>query len=495
MVWLNSNVCYLYPAYRGGTKLVRMCIWKFLRTWAVKKQVLFKVIVLLFVILVSDCFFCPVCRAALKGGCAKVDITPPIGIWLSGYGGRNKPSDDVNDELYARALVLDNGDNSIAIISIDLLWIPLEMTNQVRQILNDKIGMPEQNIMICASHTHFGPKIYTETKLGPDVSDNTVDTSYVQTLVKKIADSAFLAHKRMEDVKIGAVKGDIPEIVYNRRPTRADGSVQTTFTLPYEVTTTRKVQRNPDGSVNVTFTLPSNEPALTFGPVDPEAWVLRVENTEGQIIGSVVNYACHAVSGSTFADWFYSISAEYPGETMRVVEQVEGGVCLFTSGTAGDIVPLRRGKKPRYEIGRALAGEIIRRLQFVQTTDDIDMTAMTQEIKLPIRQDLSPDSIIAADKGKTHLTTEIQVLKLGDVYILGLPGEILVEIGLEIKRKAGPENLIIASLSNDTIGYVCHSQAYEQGGYEAESGTNLAKGGGEMLINHALDLLAKVKAQ
>jgi hypothetical protein len=247
--------------------------------------------------------------------------------------------------------------------------------------------------------------------------------------------------------------------------------------------------------VNVTFTFPQEEPALTFGPVDPEAWVLRVENTDGQIVGSVVNYACHAVSGSTFDDWFYSISAEYPGETMRVVEQVEGGVCLFTSGTAGDIVPLRRGKKPRYEIGRALAGEIIRRLQFVQTADDIDITAVTQEIKLPIRQDLSPDSIIAADKGKTHLTTEIQVLRLGDVYILGLPGEILVEIGLEIKKKAGLENLIIASLSNDTIGYVCHSQAYEQGGYEAESGTNLAKGGGEILIKYALDLLARVKAQ
>lgn len=460
-----------------------------------RKQFLLKAILLLSVILVCQGIFSPVSRATLKGGCAKVNITPPVGAWLSGYGGRDKPSDGIVDELYARALVLDNGSNSIAIISVDLLWVPLQMTNRVRGILKDKIGIPEQNILICATHTHFGPKIYTETKIGPEVSDNTVDSSYVQILVKKITDSAFLAHKRMENVKIGAVKGDIPEIVYNRRPTRADGSVQTTFSLPLEVTATRKIQRSPDGSVSVTFTFPTEGPALTFGPVDPEAWVLRVENAEGQIIGSVVNFACHAVSGSAFADWFYSISADYPGETMRVVEQLEGGVCLFTSGTAGDIIPLRRGRKPRYEIGRALAGEAIRRLQFVQTSGDIDMTAMTREVTLPIRQDLSPNRIIAADKGKTHLTTEIQVIRLGDIYILGLPGEVLVEVGLDIKKKAGFRNLIIAAVSNDTIGYVCHSQAYEQGGYEADSGTNLAKGAGEIIVTHALDLLSQVKVQ
>jgi neutral ceramidase len=461
----------------------------------VKRQFLLKAIVLLAVNLICISVFCPVSRAALKGGCDKVDITPPVGVWLSGYGGRDKQSDDVNDELNARALVLDNGSDSVAIISVDLLWVPLEITNQIRQILKDKIGIPEQNVMICATHTHFGPKIYSESKMGPEDSDNTVDTSYVQTLVKKIADSAFLAQKRMEDVKIGAVKGYIPEIVFNRRPTRADGSVQTTFTLPLEMTATRKIQRSSDGSVRVTFTFPPEEPALTFGPVDPAAWVLKVENAEGQIIGSMVNYACHAVSGSSFADWFYSISADYPGETMRVVELLEGGVCLFTSGTAGDIVPLRRGKKPRYEIGRALAGEAIRRLQFIQTSGVIDIAAMTQEITLPIRQNLLPDRIIDANKNKTHITTEIQVIRLGDIYILGLPGEILVEIGLEIKKKAGLEKLIISELSNDTIGYVCHSQAYEQGGYEVESGTNLAKGAGEIIISHALGLLNKIKVR
>ena len=88
---------------------------------------------------------------------------------------------------------------------------------------------------------------------------------------------------------------------------------------------------------------------------------------------------------------------------------------------------------------------------------------------------------------------EIQVLKIGDIYILGLPGEVLVEIGLEIKKRAGLENLFVISLSNDAIGYVCHSEAYDEGGYEPTSGTNLAKGAGEIIIEEALNIINEIR--
>jgi hypothetical protein len=457
-----------------------------------RKQFLLKATLLLCIVLVSNCVFCPASQAELKAGCAKVNITPPVGIWLSGYGSRNKPSDDIVDELYAKALVLDDRSNTIAIISADLLWVPLEITNEVRGILKKKIGIDEQNVLICATHTHFGPKIFARTKIGPDDPNNTVDKSYVKTLVKKMTDSVFLAYKNMQEVKIGAVKGWLPEIVYNRRPRKADGSVQMTFSLPPEVTAARKIQHDPDGSVRVTFN--TGEPELTFGPIDPDVWVLRVENMNGHIVSSIVNFACHAVSGSGFSDWFYSISADFPGVTTNVVEQAEGGICLFTSGTTGNIVPIQRGKKARFQIGKAIAGEALRQLQFVPISGDIKIKAMKKAVKIPIKQSLSPNRIIDADKGKNYLTTEIQVLRLGDIYLLGLPGEVLVEVGLEIKKKAELESLVIISLSNDAVGYVCHSQAYEGGGYEPGSGTNLAKGAGEIIIKQALDLLDRIKA-
>lgn len=426
---------------------------------------------------------------AIRAGCATVNITPPVGVWLSGYGARDKPSDDILDDLYARALAVSDGDNTVALVSVDLLWVPLHMTREVREIVASKTGIPAQNVMICASHTHFGPKIYRQTKLGPDVQDNSVDDAYVQTLTKKIADAVFLAHKDMREAHLGAKRGELTEIVYHRRPKNADGSVTMAFTLPPEVLATRRIVREPDGATKVTFAYPSGQPQRTFGPIDPEVWTLRVEDANAVLIGSMVNFACHAVSGSAYPDWFYSISGDYPGETARVVERIEGGVCLFTSGAAGDIVPLKRGKAPRYQIGRAVAGAAVRGLQFVPMSDDLTIQARTMKIEIPLKKDLEENRIVDADATQGLLKTEIQLLRLGDTYLLGLPGEILVEVGLQIKKQASVERLIVASLSNDVIGYVCHAAAYEEGGYESGAGTNLAKGAGELIITRALTLI------
>ncbi len=437
--------------------------------------------------------FCGTAEAAVRGGSAKVNITPPVGVWLSGYGARDRPSDDIQDDLYARALVLDDGTNAVALVAVDLLWVPLPMTNEIRDLVQTKTGIPAANVMICASHTHFGPKIYRETKLGPDVEDNSVDDAYVQTLTKKIADAVFLAHKDLQDVKVGAKCGDLTDVCFNRRPTSPDGSVTTTFALPSEILATRRLVRDADGSTRVTFTYPPDQPQRTFGPIDPEVWVLRVEDANGVLLASMVNYACHAVSGSQYPDWFYSISGDYPGETARVVERVEGGLCLFTSGTAGDIVPLKRGRAARYQVGRAVAGAAIRNLQFVSTSDELTVAARTMPIEIPLRDDIEEGRIVDADADAGPLRTQLQLLRIGDVYIVGLPGEVVVELGLDLKARAPVEHLIIASLSNDVIGYVCHAAAYDQGGYESTVGTNLAKGAGELIVAKALELIEQMK--
>ncbi len=414
--------------------------------------------------------FCPACQAAIKGGCARVDITPPVGVWLSGYSSRNKPSEGISDKLYAKAIVLDDGQNKIAIVSADLLWFPLEITAEIRGIVKKKTGIPESNILICATHTHFGPKIDKIRKDWPDTPTSKVDKSYVQKLTKRIADSISTAAKNLKPVKLGVVKGDISEIVYNRRTKR------------------------PDGKVAMTFRLPPADPNLVFGPIDPQVAILRVEDTSGALVGAIVNYACHPVCGATDNQEFYSISADYPGYTARVVEQMEGGICLFALGTAGNMNPVRiEGENHRSRIGKALGGEVLRRLQFVSTSDDFTLKALKKSVTLPIKKDLPPERISDEDKAKKALTTEIQVLRIGDIYILGLPGEVLVEVGLEIKKKAGIENLFIISLSNDACGYVCLSQAYEEGGYEPGWGTNLAKGAGEIVIKEALNIIDQMK--
>jgi hypothetical protein len=177
---------------------------------------------------------CPVSQAALKGGCAKVEITPPLGVTLIGSYG--KPSDAVMDDLYAKAMVLATA-ATVAIVAADLLYTPLEeITDPVRTIIHEELGIPKQNIMVCATHTHSGPEVFTRSKLPPKsrvpVSD--LARSYLQVLVRKMADAVLMAHQNLREVRIGTAVGEVPEVLFNRRPVAKDGRVKTTFTLPPE---------------------------------------------------------------------------------------------------------------------------------------------------------------------------------------------------------------------------------------------------------------------
>jgi hypothetical protein len=174
------------------------------------------------------------------------------------------------------------------------------------------------------------------------------------------------------------------------------------------------------------------------------------------------------------------------------VEKAEGGISLFALGLAGNAVPLQRDVGPCAQIGKAVGGEALRRLQFLATTGDVTLAARRREVTLPTRP-ASSDSSEEQGTSPEPITTEIQVLRLGDIYVLGLPGEILVEVGLAIKEKAGLDKLGIISLANDSIGYVCHAAAYDEGGYESTSATHLAPGAAEILITESLTLIGEMK--
>lgn len=421
-----------------------------------------------------------------------MNITPPLGIKLIGSYG--KPSDDVMDELYAKALVLGDGTNTIAIVSADLLYTPLEeITNPVREIIKDKIGIGPQSVLVCGTHTHSGPEVFTRSKLRPDqvVPASELDRSYLDTLVRKMAGAVLIAYRNMQDVRIGFAKGAIPEIVYNRRPKREDGSVEMAFTLPPEVAATRKTEVDPEGHVRVTFTMPPEKAQLEFGPIDPDVCVLRAEDVNGVIVGSLISFGCHPVS--IYPHLSTTISADYPAHVTRVVEQAEGGIALFALGLAGNTVPIQRGPGPCRQIGRALGAEAVRRLQLVATTGDVTLKALRKEVTFPTKE-APPADDTTDEAAPEKIISEIQVLRIGDIYVLGLPGEVLVEVGLEIKKRAGLRNLFIVTVANDAIGYVCHSAAYDEGGYEPGSGAHLAKGAGEIMIEHALDLLNLIRS-
>jgi hypothetical protein len=142
-------------------------------------------------------------------------------------------------------------------------------------------------------------------------------------------------------------------------------------------------------------------------------------------------------------------------------------------------------------MGKTLGAEAVKQLGQITATDDVTLHALRREVTFPLAKKPSTES--GGSNTPESITTELQVLRLGDIYVLGLPGEVLVEVGLAIHNQAGLENLLIVTLANDAIGYVCHRQAYKEGGYEPGSGTDLAPGAGEIMVEHALALLAEAR--
>jgi len=419
-----------------------------------------------------------IARASLRGGCGKVEITPPLGITL--IGSKGQPSDVIRDGLFAKAMVLNDGTVTVAVVSVDLLYTPLEeITNPVRTLVRQRTGIAEKNVMVCATHTHSGPEVFTRSKVPTEgrLDSSQIDQSYCRVLVSKIADSVQIAHRNMQEVRIGSAIGSLPEVLYNRRPRTPDGQVQMAFTIPETVAATRRLETGDDGRLRAVFDPAPGESPLQFGPIDPTVLVFRMEDASGRVVGSIIGFGCHPVCIYPFLST--TISADYPAFATRVVEQTEGGTSLFVLGLAGNTVPLRRDVKPCEQLGKALGGEALKRLQMATASGDVALRAATRELTLPCK----------AGGSSSSFTTEIQLLGLGDTWILGLPGEILVEVGLTIKERVSAKNLFVVSLANDVVGYVNHRQAYKEGGYEPGPATFLAEGAGEILIEQALSLI------
>ena len=389
----------------------------------------------------------------LKVGAAKIDITPPLGCDMAGYAGRDSGSETIADPLYAKALVFDDGDTQAAIITNDLIGVEAVYVDQVRHAIERTTGIPAGNVMVSCSHTHFGPEVRASRATSPENPKNRI---YANMLLQQLATVTQLAQQQCQPARVGAGRGIADQVCYNRHTIRPDGSAQTSYRLP-----------DPNSD-------------LTFGPYDSTARVLRVDNGTGELAASLIHFACHPV---TTTDRMYTISADYPGYAMEVVEQGEGGICLFGLGCAGNIVPIQReGSYPRM-IGKTIGGEAIKILQWIETSADAEVRVAHQKHSLTLKE---------AVDGRTTEAVDIQCIAVGSIYFIGLPGEIFVEIGFDIAERAQQENLFIMSMTNGSIGYVPIEIAYKQGGYESNS-SRFRPGCGEQIADIAVKLLDQMK--
>jgi neutral ceramidase len=384
-----------------------------------------------------------------------VEITPAPGIPLTGFIARPGPSTGVHDPLFARVLALDTNGARAMLITCDLLALEAPFVAAARTAIREATGIPENNILIACTHTHSGPATIFLRDCGE------VDQPYLDRLRLSLVSAAQEAVSNLRQARMGVGRGQVVRGALDRRRQAA--------------------------------------------PLDPALDVISFEDNDGKILAVLINYACHAVCLDAANRL---ISADYPGYLTRALQEQTHAVALFTNGAAGDINPEHMGSFTCAEqLGNALAVEALRVLGSLSYRDVATLRVAGEKLDLPLglppasheleqkitgyRQGLTQakadgDRLKAkidqamlgwaeatlADvlRGNipTHILAELQAICLGEVVLLGIPGELFSALGKAIKSSAPMRSMMVVGYANDDIGYIPTRQAYAQGGYEIE---------------------------
>ena len=441
--------------------------------------------------------------AKLYAGVSAVNITPPVGIDLTGFAGRPSPAIGIHDDLYAKCLVMDDGTEKIGILTMDLLGLDSDIVERVREEVEDKLGVPSRCLMLSTSHTHSGPATISLRGLGKR------DAVYVEELTRKLIGAVKMAFDSVRPAKVGFGTGQV-QIGINRRQRLKTGAMA--------------IGQNPSG------------------PVAPYVDVMRVDDESGRPMAVLFSHAAHPVvlGGKNLL-----VSADYPGYAMRLVERIEGCVAMFAQGCCGDVNsnPVGRTFEDARRLGTILGGHTIGVAESIRCSDDdVRLKAISRKIELPLQDPLPPEETSRlvieyrerleeakrrgehrgqiylhegmlgwaedmdklASSGKTGLTKgfEIQAIRITErAVILGMAGEVFVDYQIDLKRRSPYEMTMVFAYTNGCIGYVPTADAYPEGGYEVDMaykyyGTLMLKPESDGIIrDEALKMLREMREE
>ncbi|MXZ08957.1 MAG: hypothetical protein F4Y79_05870 [Gemmatimonadetes bacterium] len=437
----------------------------------------------------------------LQAGAATSNITPWLGVTMPGsfhprYG------EDVHDELLAKALVIDNGDIRIAMVTCDLIAVPEAIANAVKARIEERCGISPECVMVNATHTHSGAGVSNLLGMGED-------EGYTTWLPLKVADAVELAIKRMQPARAGFASVMEDRISFYRRWLMKDGTVR----------------MNPG----------LNNPDLVrpMGEIDPELAMMYVEGVDGTPISVVASFSLHYVGTGSAGE----VSADYFGQFFNLMRHYIGGNCVpilwnAASGQinnndySGERIWRDRGHPRARRMANVLAGHVLTEIQLMDLDEELALEAVTgtlefsrkviTETDLDIAEQIlaggyeyeeGPFSWVVGQPVRKdrvgvyarqcqrlaalpeQMTAPVQAIRLGDAAILALPGEIFVETGLRIKAQTSASPLMLVSLANGYIGYVCTDEALTQeGGYETWASLSSLGGVGTVPAMESLSL-------
>ncbi|MHC4172705.1 MAG: sugar phosphate isomerase/epimerase family protein [Planctomycetota bacterium] len=441
----------------------------------------------------------PVASATnLTAGVAVIDITPPSGYRMSGYF-RERLSTGTSNRLSAKAIVLRQGNERAALVFCDIIGLSLDVSSRARRQVAEKTGIPAANILIAATHTHTGPlyfgalrKYLHDLAVAKHGSDPCEEVDYPSELVTKLVKVITQAEAAAKPVRLEAVVAKQQDLSFNRRFHMKNGTVRF----------------NP-GVLNPDIVRPA-------GPIDPEVGIVFFRQAGGSNAAAVlVNFALHldTVGGTMYA-------ADYPFYVEQSLRGTYGEdfVLLFGTGTCGDINHIDVAKKQRLKtdyIGKRLAETVSTKATSLKTIAEPALAVRSETVHVPLQRygpqkltwarenikkvgtrelpflkQVEAYKILAIEmRGGETIGLEVQVFRLShDVAVVGLPGEVFVDLGLAIKRASPFPTTLVIELCQDAPGYIPTRKAFAEGSYETVN-SRIAPGGGEKMVEAAVRLL------
>ena len=415
-------------------------------------------------------------HSTFRAGTGVVDITPPIGVSLAGSL-RARKSTGITTPLYSKAVVFENGETSMAIVSVDVCVLDKDFVDAATAIIRERTKIPAENVMVAASHTHAGP--YTSPVFGKEEDR---DTAYLSLLPRHVADSATIAHQRLVAAQAGSASGREETTAHYRRVRMKYGGVRNTW-----------------------MKLDKDQIAGPAGEIDPEVGILLTKDSEGRTLSVIFNYSLHA---NCHDNWTL-IDGSYPPRVAKIVEGKIGGMTSYTAGACGNINPVG---KPDFTASR-IADEILRVIPTIETTSQVRLYAKKVHLDLPLR-DFSrlrieairrdwpgPDAEAVFTEewerlhraGSRSVASSVQVLAVHDTAFVGVPGEFFVELGREIKRRSPFKRTYVVELANDYVGYIPTRAAFEEGGYEVldARSSKVSAEAGEIVVEQCVRMLSE----
>lgn len=432
----------------------------------------------------------------LRAGVSEIELKPELGL-ATGDGAPQAKG--VLTPLYAKALVLSNGRDEVAVVALDMLGIDRPDAIRAARLVEERCGIPAHAIIMTCSHTHVAPSMlptlhtYRKT-FNPDFDAKAAERerAWVDTVVRTIADAVCDAKAHLEEASIGVVTADLPWMVFNRRRHTRNYGVWTHW-----------------------MDIPSDQAYRPEGPIDPEFGLFVVRGADYRtkcLLWNLTGHNSFNFGDRYSADLAYTVQKEIDG---RMGQHVP---CLYAPGCSGNTNYFDYKKPEGLEKAtEGVASAIMAIYRQVCTLPRVKLGSCQStlflaqrdvsrywwkhdiETKLPGWEEYGPKEVARFQAEREENETypfDVTVLRMGEAALVGLPAEAFVEFGLMIKERSPFRYTYVASYTNGYAGYVATREAFMGGSYEVWPTLNARVGreGGYMMVDKAVELLEELYA-